>query len=139
MACISSWNTETFLLYIIIFTFFSTMLCFNSYLRSHCMYNASLSTWLQSLAFFFSFLWRPCAHCHPLQASFLVAAKAVMPSFATRWHWYLHPSWRNSVFPSTEWVENDSSLQGTSWHAIDLLYQYMNAFVVFFCWCSVTK
>lgn len=30
-----------------------------------------------------------------LQASFLVVLKGAMHSFATRWRWYLHPSWRN--------------------------------------------
>lgn len=39
-----------------------------------------------------------------LQVSSLAAPKAAMPFFATRWRWYLHPSWRNTAFPSTEWV-----------------------------------
>lgn len=36
-----------------------------------------------------------------LQGSFLVVHRAAMHSFATRWRWYLHPSWRNMAFHLT--------------------------------------
>lgn len=76
-----------------------------------------------------------------LQASSPVVRKAAMHSFATRWRWYLHPSWRNMAFhltgqvvPYLVFLACFSFRQPLAWYTVHIVYIAKFHERIFYCY-----